>query len=812
MPEGHAEIVRQLVVPVMREGRIAAILGVGNKPTDYTQKDVEIVSYLADVTWEIIRQKQAEEMLQESEERYRIIAEDSPIGIYVSDEERFIYVNPRLCEITGFSREELLNMPDPVERLVMPEEREKALDNAMRRLRGESAPVGYEVRGIRKDEEEIVLGLTVTLISLSGKRVLYGAVEDATKRKQMEDTLRESERMYRALFEQNNDAVFLLDLDGNHLTANQRAVDMLGYTLEEIIGMPFTDVVAPTEHPQSFEVLKALKAGQKIRPYERIFRKKSGENIPVEVNVELVRDEDGNPLHIQSIARDITERKQVNEQLRERERALRSIFENMQDGYYRADLQGRVLWATPSAATMLGYDSPDKLIGSDIANEFYAYPEKREDFLRELNKMGRLHGYEIEIRRQDGGILVVSANVAFYQEDSKIVGIEGSIRDITKQKQAEKALVDERTLLDTILNNLPIQVYVKDTESRFVFANATTMRDLGAATREEYVGKTDFDFMSQSPEEALAYLVEEQAIIQTGEAMLNKEHKSFTIDDTQKWSVTSKLPIHDTEENITGIVGIGIDITERKQMEQRERELAVERERVKILGSFIQAVSQEFRTPLSIINTRLYLLERVTEEEKRPAQIEIIKEQTAYLGELVEAILTIASLESGIKFHLAPLDLNQLVRNVETRYRLWIEKKAISFHIHFGYHLPLVHGDREELQRALTNIIRNAIDYTPDGGVVTIRTYARKDFVVAEIKDTGIGISEGDLPYIFDPFYRADEARTARKAGLGLSIAHKIIELHQGNIEAKSELGKGSTFIISLPIKPPLGRAVGDEG
>jgi PAS domain S-box-containing protein len=333
------------------------------------------------------------------------------------------------------------------------------------------------------------------------------------------------------------------------------------------------------------------------------------------------------------------------------------------------------------------------------------------------------------------------------------------------------------------------------------------MRDLRVTTREEYMGKTDFDFMPQSPEKATAYLAEEQAIIRTGEAILNKEHASFTIDGVQKWSVTSKLPIHDTEGNITGIVGIGIDITERKQMEQRDRELAVERERVKILGSFIQAASQEFRTPLSTINARLYLLERVTEPEKRLAQAKVIKEQTAYMGELVEAILTMASLESRVEFYFVPLDLNQLIRNVETRHRLWVEEKAISFYTRFGQ-LPLIHGDREQLQQALNNIIENAIDYTSKGGTVTILTHARGDFVVVEIKDTGVGISETDLPYIFDPFYRVDEARTARKAGLGLSIAHKIVEVHQGSLEVESELGKGSAFTITLPAKPPQSREV----
>ncbi len=138
-------------------------------------------------------------------------------------------------------------------------------------------------------------------------------------------------------------------------------------------------------------------------------------------------------------------------------------------------------------------------------------------------------------------------------------------------KQAEEELAKERNFLNIVLDNLPLDVYVKDTEGRFILANASTMRQLRVTTPEEYIGKTDFDFMPQSQEMPMEYFADEQKIIQTGEPLLNNEQTGIDPDGVQRWSLTSKLPLHDAEGNITGIVGIGLDIDERKQVAEKLR-------------------------------------------------------------------------------------------------------------------------------------------------------------------------------------------------------------------------------------------------
>lgn len=167
-------------VPITRRGEETTFISARNIPVPGKKLMISTV-------WDITERKRSEDSLRENEEKYRVLAESSPIGIFVSDEKRFIYVNQRLGEITGFSEDEILNMTDPVGSFFAPEERERVLAYAQSRIRGGAAPDSYEVRGIRKNGEEISLKLTVSSISLSGRRVLQGVVEDITEHKQLEE-------------------------------------------------------------------------------------------------------------------------------------------------------------------------------------------------------------------------------------------------------------------------------------------------------------------------------------------------------------------------------------------------------------------------------------------------------------------------------------------------------------------------------------------------------------------------------------------------------------------------------------------------
>jgi PAS domain S-box-containing protein len=246
------------------------------------------------------------------------------------------------------------------------------------------------------------------------------------------------------------------------------------------------------------------------------------------------------------------------------------------------------------------------------------------------------------------------------------------------------------------------------------------------------------------------------------------------------------------------------DITELKQAESHRIELTVEREKVKILRQFIDNASHDFRTPLSTIKTSLYLVERTGDDPKRQHQhLQVVNAQADHLGRLIDDLLSMSRLDRAdtSEYRFNWIDLNSLVDSVIETLRPMAEGKKQSLRFEAGADLPQILVDSKEFSRMLSHLLRNAIAYTPEEGVVLLKTRADDHYVILETRDTGIGIGAIDLPHIFERFYRADSARSTETGGngLGLSIAHRIVEAHGGRIEVESEVGMGSVFRVLMP-------------
>jgi PAS domain S-box-containing protein len=250
------------------------------------------------------------------------------------------------------------------------------------------------------------------------------------------------------------------------------------------------------------------------------------------------------------------------------------------------------------------------------------------------------------------------------------------------------------------------------------------------------------------------------------------------------------------------LLGITQDITERKQAEQQRFELAVEKERVSLLKEFIGNMSHDLKTPLTVIKTSLYLFERVADPERQHSKMETIKQQVLLLEKLIEDILTMSQLDHTPELTLASVDLNGLLVDVEHKLRPAAEEKRLSTRLELDASIPSVMASESELYRVMVNLLENAIKYTPEKGSVAIRTHLDHTMVVTEVTDTGIGISQEDMPRIFDRFFRANEARSIDipGTGLGLSIVKRIVDMHNGSIEVDSTPGKGSVFRVLLPV------------
>jgi two-component system phosphate regulon sensor histidine kinase PhoR len=221
------------------------------------------------------------------------------------------------------------------------------------------------------------------------------------------------------------------------------------------------------------------------------------------------------------------------------------------------------------------------------------------------------------------------------------------------------------------------------------------------------------------------------------------------------------------------------------------------------LREFIGDMSHDLRTPLTVMKNSLYLLRQPLPPEKQARHLDILEKQVEHLHDLVNDMVTMSRLDAEMTtFHVKRMPLNEVVEEcLEIVYPL-LQEKDIALEVILSPDMPLVMLDRNKVARAIMNVLENALTYTPAGGHIRVETNREDEYILLDIADSGIGIEESDLPYIFDRFYRADRARSSYTggAGLGLTIAKRIMERHHGGINVVSRAGQGSTFTLIFKI------------
>lgn len=237
----------------------------------------------------------------------------------------------------------------------------------------------------------------------------------------------------------------------------------------------------------------------------------------------------------------------------------------------------------------------------------------------------------------------------------------------------------------------------------------------------------------------------------------------------------------------------------RNLVRQRELEITLEQERLKLLTTFIQNSGHEFRTPLTTITMNSYLMPKLDDVQKRRERSEIIQSQVQRITNLVDMLLLMAKVENSATFQPEPVQLLPILQHIADDYQQESDgQPALSLHL--AAELPPILGDEDHLETAVRQLLDNARRFTDADGSITVSTGTKDTHIWITIQDTGHGIASEDLPHIFETFWRKDEAHSVYGFGLGLPIAQKIIAQHKGTLEIESEPNKGTTAHITLPI------------
>ncbi len=408
----------------------------------------------------------------------------------------------------------------------------------------------------------------------------------AAERKQAEEALREAEVKYRALVEQSPAVVYTdaIDETSSTLYISPQVEAMSGYSPEEWKAVP--ELWLRLLHPDDRLRVLAENAHTNAtgEPFKSEYRlvARDGRVVWVHDEAMVMRDGAGRPRCWQGVMLDITERRRAEAALRESEEKYHALFEDAILGIFRSTPTGTYLDVNPAFVRMYGYDSPDEMkqAVTDIQRQLYARPQDRDTIKHLLSTVGEIRNFEAENRRRDGHSIWISINAKAIRNDAgEILGYEGTVEDITERKRAEETLAQERNLLRTLIDNLPDHIFVKDAERRYILNNVAHLRSLGAATADEVMGKTVFDFHPR--EMAEQYDADERQVIQTGHLLLNREEQFLDqATGQERWGLAIKAPLKDSLGQIVGLVGIGHDITERKQAEEALRRYADENVRL----------------------------------------------------------------------------------------------------------------------------------------------------------------------------------------------------------------------------------------
>jgi PAS domain S-box-containing protein len=483
---------------------------------------------------------------------------------------------------------------------------------------------------------------------------------------------------------------------------------------------------------------------------------------------------------------------EMQQRLKESEAYFREMSEATFEGIAITEY-GVMIEANSNFAQMSGY-SLSELIGMRVEQ---MVPEHLYAYVQAKMQEGFDKPYDSMLLRKDGTTIPIEVQSKSITYKGRLCRVN-TIRDLSERIQVQETLARERDMLRTLIDQLPDYIFVKDAEGRFVVSNNAHTK---ATQTVSVIGKNAFEVFP--PELAAQYYADDRKVMESGQGIFNVERTTVDSTGLPRTVLTTKVPWQDFSGSVLGLIGISRDITERKNLEKEQIRYSIERERVTALQKFIRDISHDLRTPLTVINTTMYIIGRSVPEEQQH-RVNSVTAQVKHLTDLLDKMSEMARLEreTPSDFHFKEADINTLVERVSSHQQAQAETKDQRLIFQPQPLLPPVVVDEVSLKVSIESIVKNALRYTPEGGEVVISTGVEGDQVVISVRDNGIGIAQKDLSHIFEHFYKADQARgmDSGSAGLGLSIAKKIVEHHNGKIVVESTPGEGSTFKILLPV------------
>ncbi|MBI3864986.1 MAG: PAS domain S-box protein [Planctomycetia bacterium] len=788
--------------------------------------------------------RKAQRRAEERGERLRTTLASIGDGVISTDTEgRITDMNAVAESLTGWTLGEAKGQAlDTVFRIVNEETRQPVQSPVTKALKqGVIVGLANHTVLIAKDGTERPIDDSAAPIRCKGGEIV-GCVlvfRDVTERRRQETALRsqaeqlrdERERL-RVTLASIGDAVITTDTEGRITFLNAVAESLTGWPQGEAAGKPldavFNIVNEETRKGVDNPAKRALREGVVVglANHTDLIRK-DGTERPIDDSAAPIRDGDGRVIGCVLIFRDITERRRAEQQVANEKARIESVMNNVIDGVITIDESGRAESFNRAAEELFGYTAAEVI----AQNVNILMPEpfhgEHDGYLSNYLRTGEAKiigiGREVEGRRKDGSTFPMDLAVSEFWLNQRRY-FTGIVRDITERKLAEATLRRQAALLHAVNDNTSELIFMKDRAGRLTYANAATLRVIGM-TAEQALGSLDRENF-QVPAEHDAISANDRSVAEKGRSLTTEETYT-SADGRRRVFLSTKSPLRDDGGQIVGVVGVSLDITDRKQMEREREERAAElalalgkrteearraenaerllRETDRRKDEFLATLAHELRNPLAPLLNALELL-RLANDDKEAVEESrsLMERQVQQLIRLVDDLLDVSRITKGkLQLHKNRVELAGVLKVAIETVRPLIEASLHELTVTLPPQPIHVLADPTRLAQVFVNLLNNAAKYTDKAGHIWLTVQRKGPEVAVSVRDTGIGIPSEHLPHIFRMFSQVESAldRSQGGLGIGLSLVKGLVELHGGTIEARSGGPRmGSEFTVQLPI------------
>ncbi len=766
------------------------------------------------------------------------IFQESPVAIYTCDKNGYIiYYNRAAAELWGNSPEIGVDRWTCSNKLFTPDGKPlPPEENAVAKILNEGASLEKQEVLMQKPDGN-VRNLMVYLQSLYDQKKNLSGVNctliDVTE--QQAEHVKQA--TLSAIVESSDDAIISKDLNGRITSWNAGAERIFKYKESEVIGKSITILIPDSRLQDEDLILENIKNGRRIHHFETIRKDKNGREIPVSLTISPLKDINGKIMGASKIARDVSYRRDVEE----KQAVLSAIVESSDDAIVSKDLNGKIVSWNTGAEKIFGY-TEQEAIGQYIT---LLIPKSRlaeeELILKKIRNGEKIDHFETIRMHKTGRKIPISLTVSpIKDQQGNIIGASKVARDISAQVKA-KAEIEKHTRNLEIINsvgksiseNLDLQVILQKV------TDATT-KLTGAAFGAFFYNNIDGEgesfrlfTLSGAPREVFEHLGMPRHTSVFKPTFAHK--KVIRVDDIKNdgrygrnlpnvgmpaghLSVSSYLAVPVISKSGMVIGGLLFGHPEPGMFKAEHEEMVVNIaaqaaisldnsqlfEQVKSLSDkkdeFIALASHELKTPLTTIKGYLQVLSKTEKDQMSELFLNKSLYQVNKLNSLVEDLLNMSRVEAGkLEFNLEIFDLREMLLDIAETFIYSTKSHKLLYD--FGNVPAIIEGDKQRIEQAITNLMSNAVKYSPDADKIYLNLKVSSKSVIISVRDEGIGLNEEQQKQLFTRFYRAESTKGISGLGLGLYLTREIIDRHQGEVSVKSKQGEGSEFTFTLPLK-----------